>query len=121
MNDDTSKHPIPESPFPATKDNNHEKASASDASKPPVVDRLEHAAQQTVKQLADNASTHIKQVQQTIARANDGVQQTAQAWKTAGDEWVECLRVTVRENPLTAVATALAAGLLIGRLGHPNR
>lgn len=32
------------------------------------------------------------------------------------DEWVQTLRCTLRENPLAAVGTAFAVGLLIARL-----
>jgi hypothetical protein len=33
-----------------------------------------------------------------------------------GDEWAASLRCSVRDNPLTAVAAALVAGVLIARL-----
>lgn len=118
MNTDVSKQAAPESPFPVSQANDSGKAHPADSGKPQVVERLEQGAHQTIKQLADDASTHVKQVQQTFSNASDSVQQKAQLLKEAGDEWVECLRVTVQEKPLTAVATALALGLLVARLGR---
>jgi len=35
-----------------------------------------------------------------------------------GDEWVDDLRATVRRNPLSAVAVAMAIGALIARIRH---
>jgi hypothetical protein len=36
--------------------------------------------------------------------------------REVGDEWVDSLRVTVRRNPLSAVAAAMAIGALIARM-----
>lgn len=53
-----------------------------------------------------------------LNRASENMQQKAQQLREAKDEWIECLRIAVRENPLATVAAALAIGALIMRLGR---
>lgn len=57
-------------------------------------------------------------VEPTVRKLQDGVGARSEHMRELGDEWAESLRCTVRDNPLAAVATALALGVLIARLTH---
>jgi len=48
--------------------------------------------------------------------AGDMLNHRGEQVRDMGDEWAESLRATVRENPLAAVAAAVALGLLVARL-----
>jgi ElaB/YqjD/DUF883 family membrane-anchored ribosome-binding protein len=54
----------------------------------------------------------VRGAHQTI----DALHERTRQWRGLQDEWTECARVTVRENPLATVATALALGALLGML-----
>jgi ElaB/YqjD/DUF883 family membrane-anchored ribosome-binding protein len=74
-----------------------------------MLSRVVRGAHDTIDRLADSAAPHVQRLQQ-------GVGVRAEHVKEVGDEWAESLRCTVRDNPLAAVATALAVGVLIARL-----
>ena len=58
----------------------------------------------------------VQKVQDGVHAAGEALSQRAHDARELGDEWCESLRCTVRDNPLTAIATALAVGVLIARL-----
>jgi ElaB/YqjD/DUF883 family membrane-anchored ribosome-binding protein len=74
-----------------------------------MLSRVVHGAHQTIDRLADTAAPHVQRLQ-------EGVGARAEHVKEISDEWAESLRCTVRDNPLAAVATAMALGVLIARL-----
>ena len=81
-----------------------------------LLGRVVQGAHATIDRLADTAAPHVHRLQDGVATASEALQERAdQAWAT-GDEWAESLRCTVRDNPLAAVATAVAVGVLIARL-----
>lgn len=71
--------------------------------------RVVQGAHQTIDRLAESAAPHVQ-------RLSEGLDSRTGQLRDASDEWTESLRSTVRENPLAAVATALAVGVLIARL-----
>jgi ElaB/YqjD/DUF883 family membrane-anchored ribosome-binding protein len=74
------------------------------------------SAHSAIDRLADTAGPAVQRVQDGVQAAGDVISQRAQDARELGDEWTESLRSTVRDNPLTAIATALAVGVLIARL-----
>jgi len=74
-----------------------------------LVSRVAHGAHETIDRLAATVSPHVQRLQQGFSGGGQYV-------KEAGDEWTESLRCTVRHNPLAAVATATALGVLLARL-----
>jgi len=74
-----------------------------------MLSRVVQGAHQTIDRLAETAAPHVQKLQ-------EGVGARAEHVREMGDEWAESLRCTVRDNPLAAVATALALGVLIARL-----
>lgn len=101
--------PSPASPAPATPDA---------ATRPPAVESVAQGAHATVDRLADQAAHQTRHLQASVSHAAERLQQRADEWRAAGDEWAECLRATVRENPLGAIATALAIGIMVARLSR---
>ena len=78
--------------------------------------RVVQGAHQTVDSLAATAAPHLQRLQEGMSSAADALPQNVESMRKFGDEWTETLRTTVRENPLAALATAVAVGLLISRL-----
>lgn len=74
-----------------------------------MLGRVVQGAHQTIDRLAETAAPHVQRLQ-------EGAGARAEHAKEIGDEWAESVRCTVRDNPLAAVATALALGVLIARL-----
>ena len=74
-----------------------------------MLGRVVQGAHQTIDKLAESAAPHLQRLQEGVGARADQVKQVS-------DEWAESLRGTVRDNPLAAVATALALGVLIARL-----
>jgi len=91
-------------------------APGSGANANDVLAKVVQGAHQTVDRLAETAAPHVQRLQEGVASAGDMINSRAGQVRDLGDEWTESLRCTVRENPLAAVATALAVGLLIAKL-----
>jgi ElaB/YqjD/DUF883 family membrane-anchored ribosome-binding protein len=81
-----------------------------------LFDRVVQGAHQAIDRLADSAAPHVHRLQQGMASASNALHERADQARDIGDEWAASLRTTVRGSPLTAVAAALAAGLLLARL-----
>ena len=70
-----------------------------------VIARVSQSAHDTVDRLADG----VDSAAETLKAGADKVRDTK-------DAWADGLRSTVRENPLAALAAALAIGVLFARL-----
>jgi len=81
-----------------------------------VLSRVVQGAHSAIDKLADTVAPHVQRLEQGVGTAGESLQMRADHAREVGDEWAENLRSTVRENPLAAVATALAVGLLVSRL-----
>ncbi|RZL31083.1 MAG: hypothetical protein EOP35_22795 [Rubrivivax sp.] len=81
-----------------------------------VLNRVVQGAHSAIDRLAETAGPAVQRVQDGVQAAGDTLSQKAQDARELGDEWTETLRSTVRDNPLTAIATALAVGVLVARL-----
>lgn len=83
-----------------------------------MLNRVVQGAHQTIDRLAGTAGPAVQRVQDGVTAAGEAISQRAQDARELGDEWAESLRNTVRDNPLTAVITALAVGVLVARLAR---
>ncbi len=81
-----------------------------------VLNRVVQGAHNAIDRFAETAGPAVQRVQDGVHAAGDAISQKAHDARELGDEWTESLRTTVRDNPLTAIATALAVGVLIARL-----
>ena len=83
---------------------------------PEVMRRVVQGAHQTVDHLADVAAPRVQKLQQGVDGASEMLHARADQLRNLQDEWKTSLRGTVRESPLTAIATALLLGMLVARL-----
>jgi ElaB/YqjD/DUF883 family membrane-anchored ribosome-binding protein len=79
---------------------------------PDLMSRVVQGAHQTIDQLAERATPHVERLYQK----GDELGVRADHLREVGDEWAESMRSTVRENPLAAVAVAVAVGMLVARI-----
>lgn len=80
-----------------------------------LTDRVAQGAHHTIDRLAESVAPHVERLEDAVSGAGLRLKNQAKQARETGDEWVDGLRVTVRRNPLAAVATALAIGALIAR------
>lgn len=78
------------------------------------VERL-HAG---IDRLAEVAAPRLQRLQDGVSATRGTLRRQAHLVREDGEEWAESLRCTVREHPVTAVAVAVAFGLLLGRLNR---
>lgn len=93
-----------------------ESVSNAAARQQPLTDRMTQGAHQTIDRLAETAAPHIERVEGALTDATEHVKDQARHVREKGDEWADDLRATVRRNPLSAVAIAMAIGALIARI-----
>ena len=82
----------------------------------PLTDRMAQGAHHTIDRLVETAAPHIERMEGALAGATGHLKDQARHVREKGDEWADDLRVTVRSNPLSAVAAAMAVGALIARI-----
>lgn len=82
----------------------------------PLSDRVAQSAHRTIDRLADSAAPHIDRMEGALAGATGQLKDKARHVREVGDEWADGLRTTVRRNPLSALAVAMAVGALISRI-----
>lgn len=86
---------------------------------------LKHAVQgahATIDRLADGAAPVIQQLDDGFSASQEALHAKTDQLRDMRDAWTEGVRNTVRSNPLTSIAAALALGLVIARLNrlrHP--
>ena len=112
-----------ESSYPYHLDNTSGIDSPSDSSDngatlhpQPLTDRVAQGAHHTIDRLVETATPHIERMEGALAGATGHLKAQARHAREKGDEWADDLRVTVRRNPLSAVAAAMAIGALIARI-----
>lgn len=92
--------------------------SSASSLKPDLMDRVVRGAHETVDKLADQAKPQLQRLQEGADSASETLHARVDQAREMSDQWAESLRTTVRENPLAAVGTALAIGLIIARLSR---
>ncbi|CAN5348575.1 hypothetical protein BH09PSE5_BH09PSE5_19090 [soil metagenome] len=88
------------------------------ASATPVVDRLAQTAHETIDRVAAKAGPAVEKIRSTATGAAGTIQQKATDFGAMEEQWMESARGVVRENPLAAIAVAVAAGMLLSRLAR---
>jgi ElaB/YqjD/DUF883 family membrane-anchored ribosome-binding protein len=83
-----------------------------------MLHNVAQGAHQTIDRLAEQVQPQLQRLQENMAGATEMMDERADQLRMVADEWVETLRCTVRDNPLAAVGTALAIGLLVARLSR---
>lgn len=93
-----------------------EKLSATSAARGDLMDQVVSTAHETIDRLADTAAPHVNRLTEGLSEAGEQMHDEAGKLREASAEWAETLRGIVRDNPLAALGTALAVGLLVARL-----
>lgn len=83
-----------------------------------LMTRVVQGAHDTIDRLAERAAPQLAHLSDSLSSAGDAIQGKSDAWQATGTEWTESLRGSVRENPLAALAAALAVGVLVARLSR---
>jgi ElaB/YqjD/DUF883 family membrane-anchored ribosome-binding protein len=81
-----------------------------------TVERLKQGAHEAVDRIADKAGPTVERLKSTLDNASTSVRSQVDGMHAVQEEWMVSARAKVRENPLTSVALAVAAGLLLGRI-----
>ena len=81
-----------------------------------LMHRVVRGAHDTIDRLAEHAAPQLAQLGDSLSTAGEALHGKADEWRATGDVWAESLRGTVRDNPLAALAAALAVGVLIARI-----
>ena len=97
-------------------DNRADPVEKSTTEPPQLTDRIAQSAHHTIDRLAETAGPQIERVEGALTGAAGHLKDQARNAREKGEAWADDLRVTVRRNPLSAVAAALAVGALIARI-----
>lgn len=84
---------------------------------------LKHAvrgAHAGIDHLADGAEPVLQGLEEGFTASREALHAKADQWRDRRGAWTEGVRDTIRSNPLTSIAAALALGLVIARLSRPG-
>jgi ElaB/YqjD/DUF883 family membrane-anchored ribosome-binding protein len=90
--------------------------TAGGAAQSDLLARVVQGAHQTVDRLAETVAPHVQRMQESVGSAGDLLQSRRGDLREMSDEWADNVRDTVRENPLAAVAAAVAVGIVLAKL-----
>jgi ElaB/YqjD/DUF883 family membrane-anchored ribosome-binding protein len=85
-----------------------------------LVNRMTETAHGAVDRLAEKAGPAVQKLESGVTQVNEALHEQAHRMREMGDEWTHSLRNTIRENPLSAVLLAMAAGALISRISRDH-
>ncbi len=86
-----------------------------------TTDRLASRAHRTVDQAAEHASRAEQYLREGIGHAEERIRETSHDAKVRSDELLSSIGTYVRENPLTSIGIAFAAGTLFSALTRGRR
>jgi len=81
-----------------------------------TVDRVAQAAHDAIDRLAAKAGPAVEKLRGSTTQTADSLRAKADAFGEMEEQWVENTRGYVRENPLTAIAIGVLAGVLLAKL-----
>lgn len=81
-----------------------------------TVDRVAQSAHEAIDRLASKAGPAVERLRGTTAGTAETLRAKADAFGELEEQWVENARGYVRENPLTALAIGVLAGVLLSKL-----
>lgn len=83
-----------------------------------TIDRVAQKAHEAIDQVAAKAKPAVERVQTAASQAATLLQEKSEALADWEDEWLDKTRSHIREQPLTAVAIGLLAGVVLSRLSR---
>jgi len=85
-----------------------------------TVDRAAQTAHEAIDRLAAKAGPAVEKMRATTSSAKETLRAKADALGQLEEQWLENARGYVRENPLTAVAIGVLAGVLLSKLASSS-
>ena len=83
-----------------------------------TVDRVAQRAHEAIDSVAARAKPAVERVQSVASEAADALHAKANALGELEEQWLDSARAHIREQPLTAIAIGLLAGVLLSRLAR---
>lgn len=90
----------------------------------PAAGLLNHAVQgahDTIDRLADTATPAMRHIDEGVSAVGDSLHAKAELLRDTGADWAEGVRSSVRRNPLSWVAGALALGAALASISGNGR
>ena len=85
-----------------------------------TVDRAAQSAHEAIDRLAAKAGPAVERLRGTANSTAETLRAKADAFGELEEQWVENARGYVRENPLTALAIGVLAGVLLAKLSSSS-
>ncbi len=128
MNEDLPSDKMSDVPWPTSAERMRVPVTSmlpgSELAPTPAAGLLKNAVQgahDTIDRYADRAAPAVQQLGESVSAAEATLRAKAEQLRETGDAWAESLRCTVRDNPLAALAGAVAVGMLVARIARINR
>jgi ElaB/YqjD/DUF883 family membrane-anchored ribosome-binding protein len=86
-----------------------------------TVDRAAQTAHDAIDRLAAKAGPAVEKLRASTTGAAETLRAKADAFGELEERWLDNARGYVRENPLTAVAIGVLAGVLLSKLTSSSR
>jgi ElaB/YqjD/DUF883 family membrane-anchored ribosome-binding protein len=81
-----------------------------------TVDRAAASAHEAIDRLAAKAGPAVERLRTSAGSASESLRAKADQLGEIEEQWLESARGYVRENPLTAVAVAVLAGIVLSKI-----
>lgn len=81
-----------------------------------TVDRVAQSAHEAIDRLASKAGPAVERLRGTTTHTAETLRAKADAFGEIEEQWVENARGYVRENPLTALAIGVLAGVVLSKI-----
>lgn len=81
-----------------------------------TVDRAAQSAHEAIDRLAAKAGPLVERLRASTSGTSDKLRAKADALGDLEEQWLENTRGYIRENPLTALAIGVLAGVLLSKL-----
>jgi len=112
---------LPEVPWPTHRTPATEPPTSTVFERAPQVadeslNRVVQGAHDAVDRFAEGAGPKVRQLGESVSRAETALSHRAAQLGQTGDAWAESVRGRVRSHPLTAIAAAVALGAVIARV-----
>jgi ElaB/YqjD/DUF883 family membrane-anchored ribosome-binding protein len=81
-----------------------------------TVDRVAQSAHEAIDRIAGKAGPAVERLRTSTGNIGSTLREKADSLGELEEQWVENTRGYIRENPLTAIAIGVLAGVLLSKL-----
>lgn len=94
----------------------HTATEGQSTTSPAIRDSQAEPKSETINRIAGSVHEAVDRVAQGAHGALQTLRGSSEGWKETGDRSVDRVQTYIRENPITALGVAAAAGFLLSRL-----